>query len=149
MKNKTWAYILIIIVVLIVLSAFIWKIQTKENGAALSEAEARIIAEKSCIKGGEALDSGVYNENSKTWWFDANLNSVREGCTPACVVSEETKTAEINWSCTGLIEPENPPTKPECTCQSGYRKDGEACNPECYYSSPPCLAPSIPCQSGG
>lgn len=70
----------------------------------LSEAEARVIAEKSCIKGGEVLSAGIYNENSKTWWYDANLNATREGCNPACVVSEETKTAEINWRCTGLKE---------------------------------------------
>ena len=72
--------------------------------SSLSEAEARVIAEKSCIKGGEALDLGIYNENSKTWWFDANLNASRPGCHPACVVSVETKTAEINWRCTGLKE---------------------------------------------
>lgn len=71
----------------------------------LTEAEAKTIAEKTCIKGGESLANGYYNENSKTWWFDANLNSVHEGCNPACVVSEETKTAEINWRCTGLIVP--------------------------------------------
>jgi len=71
----------------------------------LSEAEARVIAKKSCIKGGEALAAGIYNKNSKTWWYDANLNSTREGCTPACVVSEETKTAEVNWRCTGLNVP--------------------------------------------
>lgn len=72
----------------------------------LSETEARAIAEKSCIKGGESLANGIYNKNSKTWWYDANLNSAREGCNPACVVSEEIKTAEINWRCTGLKEPE-------------------------------------------
>lgn len=71
----------------------------------LSEAEARVIAEKSCIKGGEALGVGTYNENSKTWWYDANLNATREGCNPACVVNEETKSAEINWRCTGLKVP--------------------------------------------
>jgi hypothetical protein len=68
----------------------------------LSEAEARVIAEKSCIKGGEVLSAGTYNTNSRTWWYDANLNATREGCNPACMVSEETKTAEINWQCTGL-----------------------------------------------
>ncbi len=68
----------------------------------LLETEARIIAEKTCIKGGEVLATGTYNKNSKTWWYDANLNATREGCNPACVVSEETKTAEINWRCTGL-----------------------------------------------
>jgi len=73
--------------------------------AVMTEAEARSIAEKTCIKGGESLSAGDYNENTKTWWFDANLNAVREGCNPACVVSEVTKTAEINWRCTGLIPP--------------------------------------------
>jgi hypothetical protein len=69
----------------------------------LSEAEARLIAEKDCIKGGEALAVGVYNAGTKTWWFDANLNATKEGCNPACVVSEETNTAEINWRCTGAL----------------------------------------------
>jgi hypothetical protein len=73
-----------------------------ELQSAITEAEAQVIAEKYCIKGGEALGEGLYNPNSKTWWFDANLNATREGCNPACVVSEETKTAEINWCCTGL-----------------------------------------------
>lgn len=78
----------------------------ESNPQILSETEAKLIAEQSCVKGGEVLAAGLYNPNSKTWWFDANLNSVREGCTPACVVSEETKTAEINWRCTGLVVPD-------------------------------------------
>jgi len=72
----------------------------------LTQEEAQLIAEKSCIKGGEALSGGVYNENSKTWWFEANLNSTPEGCHPACVVSEKTGLAEINWRCTGLVQPQ-------------------------------------------
>ena len=71
----------------------------------LIEAEARVIAEKSCIKGGEALGVGIYNENSKTWWYDANLNVTKSGCNPACVVDVVTKKADINWRCTGLKEP--------------------------------------------
>lgn len=77
-----------------------------EVNSLLSEAEAQIIAEDSCIKGGESLAAGIYNEITGTWWYDANLNSTREGCNPACVVSEQTRTAEINWRCTGLVEPE-------------------------------------------
>jgi hypothetical protein len=69
----------------------------------LSEAEARLIAEKSCIKGGESLTRGDYNSETKTWWYDANLNATREGCSSACVVSEETKIAEVNWRCNDLI----------------------------------------------
>ena len=68
----------------------------------LTEAHARVIAEKQCIKGAESLGTGIYNENTKTWWYDANLNATQAGCNPACVVSEETSTAEINWRCTGL-----------------------------------------------
>lgn len=71
----------------------------------MTETQAKVIAENTCIKGGESLAPGYYNEGTKTWWFDANLNSTREGCNPACVVSEDTKTAEINWRCTGLIKP--------------------------------------------
>lgn len=74
----------------------------EQVSSTLSEAEARTIAEKFCIKGGEALSIGTYNQNTKTWWFDANLNATREGCNSACVVIEETKTAEINWRCTGF-----------------------------------------------
>ncbi len=82
-----------------------YQIQTIPKSA-LSEAEARTIAEQLCIKGGEALaGGGTYNPNSQTWWFDANLNATQAGCYPACVVSEETRTAEINWRCTGLILP--------------------------------------------
>lgn len=83
--------------------------ETKTNQQktdAMTEAEARLIAEKTCIKGGEALGAGIYNEITKTWWFDANLNATQPGCNPACVVNEETKTAEINWRCTGLKQPE-------------------------------------------
>lgn len=81
--------------------------QAEGSTPALTEAEARSIAEQACIKGGDALASGgMYNPNSRTWWFDANLNGTREGCSPACVVSEDTKTAEINWRCTGLIVPD-------------------------------------------
>jgi len=41
------------------------------------------------------------NETTKTWWLDLNIE--KEGCNPACVVNVETKQAEINWRCTGLI----------------------------------------------
>jgi heat shock protein HslJ len=58
---------------------------------------------KTCIKGGEALGVGSYNQTTRTWWFDANLNYAKQGCNPACVVSEDTATAEINWRCTGLL----------------------------------------------
>ena len=76
-----------------------------EAKSSTGESAAQLIAEKTCVKDGESLAPGYYNENSKTWWFDAALKTAPEGCNPACVVSEETKTAEINWRCTGLILP--------------------------------------------
>jgi len=99
----------------------------------LSETEARMIAEKSCIKGGEVLASGIYNKNSKTWWYDANLNATREGCNPACVVNEKTKTAEINWRCTGLKEPV------ACTMDAKQCPDGSyvgRSGPNCEFVCP-------------
>ncbi|MBU4217051.1 hypothetical protein L6270_04450 [Candidatus Parcubacteria bacterium] len=80
----------------------------EEEVGTFSELDARAIAEQTCIKAGETLAPGYYNENSKTWWFDATLNNPKEGCHPACVVSEETKIAEINWRCTGLISQKEP-----------------------------------------
>ncbi len=113
--------------------------QIQENekpnkGSELSEKEARAIAEKSCVKGGEVLSSGSYNEITKTWWFDANLNATSEGCHPACVVSEETRTAEINWRCTGLIPPDQtnptaPPISNECGIANCHGLDIECGKP--------------------
>jgi len=84
-----------------------WFLQTPETitikETTMSETNARVIAEATCIKGGGALSAGIHNEGTKTWWFDANLNATKPGCNPACVVSETTKTAEINWRCTGLV----------------------------------------------
>jgi len=35
----------------------------------------------------------------------------------------------------------------ECSCPTGYRKDGNSCNPECYYSTPKCLIASQMCKN--
>jgi heat shock protein HslJ len=75
----------------------------------ITEVQARIIAQNSCVKRGESLSPGTYNEITKTWWFNAELNSTQPGCSPACVVSEETQSAEINWRCTGAILPQIEP----------------------------------------
>jgi hypothetical protein len=65
-------------------------------------AQAMAIAEGSdCIADGQLIeDSALYNPETKTWWID--LDTEKEGCAPACVVSES-GAAEINWRCTGLI----------------------------------------------
>ena len=73
-----------------------------QAGEELTYAEAKQIALTSdCVKDGTLKETHFCNENSGTWWIDLNLN--KAGCAPACVINVATKTAEINWRCTGLI----------------------------------------------
>lgn len=68
----------------------------------MSLAEAKEIAEKSnCTKEGKLIDDALCNDITGTWWIE--LDTVKEGCDPACVVDVETKQAEVNWRCTGLL----------------------------------------------
>jgi len=106
----------------------------------LTEIQARMIAASTCVKGGETLGVGIYNENSKTWWFDANLNATRSGCNPACVVNEETKSAEINWRCTGAILP--PSSSSEIIRCSAESRKGDMC-PAIY--GPVCATVNVQC----
>jgi hypothetical protein len=70
----------------------------------MSLAEAQQIALQSdCMQVGRTKDTGVYNPNSNTWWID--LDATARGCNPACVVNVATKTAEVNWRCTGAAVP--------------------------------------------
>jgi hypothetical protein len=90
---------------------------------------------------GEALGPGIYNENSKTWWFDANLNATKPGCNPACVVFEN-KTTEINWRCTGAVPPDNGTTT-ACTMEEKICPDGSSVGrtgPNCEFA--PCPVPN-------
>ena len=70
----------------------------------LTYEEASGIANTStCLDEGELTDTYTYNGYTDTWWIDMIID--KPGCAPACVVYEETKTAEINWRCTGAIIP--------------------------------------------
>lgn len=51
--------------------------------------------------GNKLKDIYICNEVTGTWWI--NLDIEKEGCNPACVIDVETKIAEINWRCTGLL----------------------------------------------
>ncbi len=35
----------------------------------------------------------------------------------------------------------------ECNCPDGYIQEGDSCNPECLFSTPPCASPTIPCDA--
>ncbi len=65
----------------------------------MSFSDAMAIAGEQC--GDNATMNRICNEGTKTWWIDMDI--VRPGCSPACVVNVETRTAEINWRCTGLL----------------------------------------------
>ena len=76
------------------------------NEETISIQEAILIAEKSeCVEKGILIDNYFYNEVTKTWWINLDMKDEfkNELCNPACVIVEETKTAEINWRCTGLL----------------------------------------------
>jgi hypothetical protein len=77
-----------------------------ETGERMGLAEAKDIAYVSeCTRQGSLLENHICNENSGTWWIDLDIK--REGCSPACVIDVASKSAEINWRCTGL----NPTSK--------------------------------------
>ena len=67
---------------------------TKEQAVEIAEASA-------CTIEGTLTDKVNYNEYTKTWWIDMEADA--PGCAPACVVSEKTGAAQINWRCTGVI----------------------------------------------
>lgn len=74
--------------------------QKKDTDIKLSLSEAKEIAiQGQC--GDKLEDTYICNEGTGTWWIDLDIQ--KEGCSPACVINVETKTAEINWRCTGLI----------------------------------------------
>ena len=95
----------------------------------LTEEEARQIAlESDCMKEGGLKNESFYNENSKTWWFDMDV--VKPGCNPACVVFKENQSTEINWRCTGLL----PINVSECfkPCHIEIGTDYTANPPVCF-----------------
>ena len=73
----------------------------------LSPDEALAIARESrdCSMAGILTDEFFYNESSQTWWIDLERmpELEKDGCNPACVVSEETRGAVVNWRCTGTV----------------------------------------------
>jgi hypothetical protein len=74
--------------------------QKKGTDFKLSLSEAKKIAVLGEC-GDNLKDTYICNEITGTWWI--NLDIEKEGCNPACVINVETKMAEINWRCTGLL----------------------------------------------
>lgn len=80
-------------------------LEYKEDGSeskAMDLSEAIEIAQNSeCTEEGVLTAQNMYNESTKTWWIDLEID--KPGCAPACVVKEIDKTASINWRCMGVI----------------------------------------------
>lgn len=79
---------------------------SKETGGRMVVEEAMLIAQDSeCAGKGDLTDNYMYNESTRTRWIDLGMKEEfkKDICNPACVISEESQTAEINWRCTGLI----------------------------------------------
>ena len=98
-----FAKLLLISIVILAIAG--WWTLSVLRAARLSEGAARSIAATSmCALSGAVNENGTRNANTKTWWFGLAVRDElsRPGCSPACVVSETTHTAEINWRCTGL-----------------------------------------------
>lgn len=71
---------------------------------ALTAKQAISITQNSeCTEKASLTDAYIYNKDTKTWWIDLEMKQEfkKELCNPACVVNENTKTAEINWRCMG------------------------------------------------
>jgi len=75
---------------------------TDSSGHTMTLAEAKEIAAASEC-GDQFKTTTVCNETTGTYWIDLDIE--KENCSPACVINLETKQAEINWRCTGLLTP--------------------------------------------
>lgn len=75
------------------------------TGVSMTLEEARGIAQAStmCASEGTLSGNAVCNEVTGTWWIDIQPRIQREGCSPACVVNVNSRTAEVNYRCTGLV----------------------------------------------
>lgn len=73
-----------------------------EDPCSFTKNQAVAIAEESaCIIEGKLTETIYYNDYTRTWWIDMSADA--PGCAPACVISEKTGAAQINWRCTGVI----------------------------------------------
>ncbi|MBN2566746.1 hypothetical protein JXB02_01515 [Candidatus Woesearchaeota archaeon] len=68
----------------------------------------RIAGDSLCVQMGALSDEASRNDITGSWWIGLEMSPENEkpGCNPACVVLDESRNADINWRCTGLILPE-------------------------------------------
>lgn len=104
----------------------------------MSLSEAKAIAQKSdCMNIGNLTNKSFYNNATKTWWID--LDAVKPGCAPACVVYEN-KSAVVNWRCTGVLPPKNETKVCSKPCHIYIRTTNYTENPiSCVASTEPMI----------
>lgn len=75
-----------------------------QPASSMTEAQARAIALKSeCGTEGALSSEGYYGENSSSFWNFGIESKTGAKCASFCTVDVKTKTAEIQWMCTGVI----------------------------------------------
>jgi len=74
---------------------------SRDTGDILTLSDAKEIAVNSEC-GDNLEETFVCNDITGTYWIDLELD--KEGCSPACVVDIENRTASINWRCMGLLQ---------------------------------------------
>ena len=76
---------------------------SEKTGAGITIDEAYQIAQDSaCVQAGAVKKDCNCNQGTGTCWLTME-GTDKPGCAPACVVNVETKSAEINWRCSGLM----------------------------------------------
>ncbi len=102
--------VVIAIIILIMLTCRCEDTETQDQTESLPpmmkyEEILEIAQNSECSEKGKILEFYTYNDVTGTWWLSLEMKEEfkNELCNPACVVNEETKTAEINWRCTGLL----------------------------------------------
>ena len=65
----------------------------------ITEDEAGEIAARDCIKEGETVGDGEYDEDAKSWRFSVTLKEKRKGCQSDCLVRAESGKVKIDWRC--------------------------------------------------
>jgi len=115
MNKKSKIFVIIILIIAVIFFAFITipNLLNTDDKLDNNKIEPEITIENALeiATNSECTEKGVLSENyshnaiTNTWWIDLTMKPEFENqlCSPACVVNEITKTAEINWRCTGAI----------------------------------------------
>ncbi|MEM4240078.1 MAG: hypothetical protein QXM31_02430 [Candidatus Woesearchaeota archaeon] len=102
------AYIMVLVLALLILAGCGGESVCQKKGTklAMKTSDALQIAQNSaCVAEGTVKEGNMCNDFTGTVWFEFEPKEPKEGCNPACVVNIESREAEINWRCTGLMVP--------------------------------------------